>query len=315
MKKITGLIIITFIACYTSSYAQFPPVDTTIAGGTIHIVEDPKDTLHDYCAICVNHQHLIIKPPYTRKFKRELPFILTSAMVLGGGFLASSLNTTDPYTREELLANPPDINSINGIDRSSALNWSTTVAKASDYVLLAVTVLPAVFLSEHHTSRDIRTLLIMSAEVFAFNYGFTEIAKNLVNRSRPYVYNPEVGLGARTSSTSRKSFFSGHTSHTAAATFFFAKVITDYHPTLQRGLKIGVWIFAASIPATNGYLRVKAGKHFPTDVIAGYIAGAASGILIPQLHRTKLSKDLKEQINMGFMPIKGGMSMNLCYRF
>jgi membrane-associated phospholipid phosphatase len=273
------------------------------------------DSLHDYCYICSHNEHLIIKPPYTKKFVKELPFIIASGAMLAAGLTASALDNTKPYTEEELTTNPPDLNSINSFDRGSAKNWSPSISSASDAVLLTVTVLPALFLSEHHTGRDIRTLLIMYAEVFTFNYGLTEFAKSTVNRDRPYVYNDEVPMGTRTGATSRKSFFSGHTSQTAAASFYFAKVITDYHPALKKGWKIGLWAFAVTIPALNGTLRVLAGKHFPTDVMTGYVAGAATGWLIPQLHRTRASKVQKEQLSMGIIPYHGSMLMSLNYRF
>jgi len=273
------------------------------------------DSLHDYCYVCTHNEHLIIKPPYTKKFTKELPFLISSAAMLATGLTVAAFDNTKPYTEEELTNNPPDVNSINSFDRGSAKNWSPSISTTSDAVLLTVTILPVLFLSENHTGRDIRTLLIMYAEVFTFNYGLTELAKSTVNRSRPYVYNPEAPMGTRTGSTSRKSFFSGHTSQTAAASFFFAKVITDYHPTLKRGLKIGLWAFAVTVPALNGTFRVLAGKHFPTDVMTGYIAGAATGWLIPQLHRTRASKIQKEQLSMGVIPYKGSLLMSLNYRF
>jgi hypothetical protein len=34
-----------------------------------------------------------------------------------------------------------------------------------------------------------------------------------------------------------------------------------------------------------GYERVRAGAHFPTDVIMGALAGASIGVLVPHLHR------------------------------
>jgi membrane-associated phospholipid phosphatase len=273
------------------------------------------DSLHDYCAICIKNEHLIIKPPYTKKFTKELPFLATSALVFAGGMIMDAVDKSEPYSEQQLLTDPPDINSINGIDRGSALNWSPGISTTSDVVLLGVTVLPALFLSEHHTGRDIKTLLIMYAEVFVLNYGITEFAKSSVNRARPYVYNPEVPIGVRTGSFSRKSFFSGHTSQSAAASFFFAKVITDYHPTLKPGLRWGLWIFAASIPALNGTFRVLAGKHFPTDVITGYVAGAATGWLIPQLHRTGTSKDAREKLGVGLIPYRGTVLMTMNYKF
>jgi membrane-associated phospholipid phosphatase len=300
MTKKIVLMIMVFITCYSSGHCQE--------------AKEEKDTLHDYCAICTNHQHLIIKPPYTRKFKKELPFILASGAMFGAGLVFDAVDKTKPYTEEELRSNPLDPNSINSFDRKAIDNWSPSIGKASDYVLLTVSILPALFLSEHHTERDIKTLAVMYAEVFTFNYGLTEIAKKSVNRPRPYVYNPDttvVPISSRTDASSRESFWSGHTSQTAAASFFFAKVITDYHPNLRPGLKTGMWIFAATVPALNGYLRVQAGKHFPTDVITGYITGAATGWLIPQLHRTRTSKEAKAKLDMGLVPYKDGMMMSL----
>ncbi len=302
----------------TNAFLKFQLISVLVLMTTFNVTAQrkaPKDSLHDYCAICTDNDHLIIKPPYTRTFMKELPFIATSAVTFAAGFLVQGLDYAKPFSETELINDPPQISDINSIDRSSALNWSTTAGKASDYVLYTTALLPAIFLSEHHTGRDIKTLLIMYAEVFTFNYGLTEIGKNFAKRPRPYVYNTELPIDQRTNSTSRKSFFSGHTSQTAAACYFFAKVIHDYHPTLGRGYKIGLWTFAASVPAINGYLRVKAGKHFPTDVITGYVIGAASGIIIPQLHRTKKSKDLKEKLDIGLLPYKDGFTMNLVYGF
>lgn len=298
MKKIL-LVIINILISYSFSSAQ---------------VKSSMDSLHDYCYICSKHEHLIIKPPYTKTFRKELPFLMTSGLTFAAGFIANAIDKTKSYTKDQLNNNVISINNINAIDRSSALNWSPSISKTSDYVLATVSILPALFLSEHHTERDITTLIVMYAEVFTFNYGITEIAKSTANRPRPYVYNPEIPMGTRTGSSSRQSFFSGHTSQTAAASFYFAKVITDYHPTLKPGIKIGLWVFAGSVPAINGYLRVKAGKHFPTDVIAGYVVGATTGWLIPELHRTKSSKEAKSKLGIGVIPYKNGMMMNLTFK-
>jgi membrane-associated phospholipid phosphatase len=32
---------------------------------------------------------------------------------------------------------------------------------------------------------------------------------------------------------------------------------------------------------------MESGRHFRTDVLLGFVAGAASGILVPELHRIK----------------------------
>src|SRR5205085_10534218 len=78
------------------------------------------DSLHDYCAICTNHEHLIIKPPYTKKFTKELPFLLVSGVTLGAGFAVEALDKVKPYTADQLRNGTPDINKLNGLDRPAA---------------------------------------------------------------------------------------------------------------------------------------------------------------------------------------------------
>ena len=60
-----------------------------------------------------------------------------------------------------------------------------------------------------------------------------------------------------------------------------------------------VWGVAAAIPATVGYLRIKSGKHFLSDNIVGFAVGAASGILIPEIHKKK-NKNVEIYPTMGF---------------
>ena len=90
-------------------------------------------------------------------------------------------------------------------------------------------------------------------------------------------------LDERVNDQARLSFLSGHTSITAAMTFISARVLTDIHPDSKWNKFI--WVSAITIPAFNGYLRSRAGKHFPTDVMAGYALGASIGLLIPRIHR------------------------------
>ncbi len=44
-------------------------------------------------------------------------------------------------------------------------------------------------------------------------------------------------------------------------------------------------MLGAGLPALTGYLRIRAGKHYPSDVLAGYALGALIGYAVPALHR------------------------------
>lgn len=56
--------------------------------------------------------------------------------------------------------------------------------------------------------------------------------------------------------------------------------------------KVVAWAGAAVIPGTIGYWRYTSGKHFPSDILAGYLVWAGTGILIPYLHKWQLPDDV-----------------------
>ena len=61
-------------------------------------------------------------------------------------------------------------------------------------------------------------------------------------------------------------------------------------------------------PAFTGFYRYKGMKHFPTDVITGIAVGAATGILVPHLHKRRDHK------NLTLIPVTGrymGLAMSL----
>tara|TARA_B100000809_G_scaffold55257_1_gene51053 strand:- start:3249 stop:4064 length:816 start_codon:yes stop_codon:yes gene_type:complete len=242
--------------------------------------QDAVDSLG--CLKC-GHNH---RSPYDFSFKHELPFILTGVGLVISSEVIKTTNSTKPFNLEEL--NNLDRNNVNPFDRPTTYKYKPDAAKLSDVFRTGVVIFPILFLANHHTRKDIKGLALLTTEVVVINWGLTNGVKNLVNRTRPYVYNEEVPVDVRTDSQSRLSFFSGHASHTASVSFLFAKVINDYHPEMELTKKICLWGVAATIPAVTAYLRVQSGKHFPTDVMFGYGIGATIGWLVPHLHKVKL---------------------------
>ncbi len=153
--------------------------------------------------------------------------------------------------------------------------------------------MPVLFVIADKTERQqAGKILVMYTESLAITSTLYTLSAGLVQRSRPLVYpdrdeNFKADVGKRSSKNSQRSFYAGHVAATASASFFAAKVFSDLHPDSK--LKPYVWAVSAVLPAVTGYYRYEAGEHFLSDCILGYAIGAASGILVPQFHKTHKS--------------------------
>ena len=175
-----------------------------------------------------------------------------------------------------------DANQIWKFDRWVTRQYNLKAKKSSDIVLYTSFALPLTLLADENARNDFGTVGLMSVQTLLLNSGLTNITKTTVKRPRPYLYNEDVALRLKLKKSDRYSFFSGHTSTTAAMSFLTAKMYSDYNPGDSNTV---IWGLAALIPAYTGMQRVRAGKHFLSDVLVGYIVGAGVGLLVPELHR------------------------------
>ncbi|MCI4648854.1 phosphatase PAP2 family protein [Phaeodactylibacter sp.] len=172
---------------------------------------------------------------------------------------------------------------INRLDRIATLQASEKARLASDITLRTALILPLGLLAESNSRDNFGVVSVMWLETLLITNGITRLVKIGARRSRPYTYNPLTGEELKIDPEARLSFFSGHASNTAAMSFFTAQTLVQNRPDMQnKGL---VWATAATLPALTALWRVKAGKHFPSDVIVGYGIGALIGVLVPNLHR------------------------------
>lgn len=128
-------------------------------------------------------------------------------------------------------------------------------------VLTLVTVLAAAAFLLH---RKIRHAVILVATVLVGQAG-SEVLKGLYGRPRPdlvphgvYVYSA--------------SFPSGHSMLSATVYLTLAALISSLEP--RRGPKALVFVTAILIMAAVGVSRIYLGVHWPSDVLAGWCAGA-----------------------------------------
>ncbi|SDM10788.1 Membrane-associated phospholipid phosphatase [Catalinimonas alkaloidigena] len=221
----------------------------------------------------------------------EFRWELDVPLLVGGGGLAILgeylAQETHPLTLQQLPSY--ERQQINGFDRVATFQNHAGAATATDILAAGAAVTPLLLLASREVRHDLIPVLVVYAETATTSMGFTNLIKASVLRVRPYVYNPEVPSERKRVPDARHSFFSGHTANTAAFSFLTAYMISKYseHPAV----KATAWTGAALLPATVGFLRVKAGRHFPTDVLVGYAVGASIGVLIPHLHRLQLPPD------------------------
>jgi membrane-associated phospholipid phosphatase len=107
-----------------------------------------------------------------------------------------------------------------------------------------------------------------------------------IRRPRPTQY--EGGADVQMSDLERHlSFPSGHSTSSAAIATAFATTYWLHHPDDPSRWFVAGGSFAAATLA--GFGRVGAGRHFPSDAIAGQVIGTAFGILIPLAHEANLN--------------------------
>lgn len=218
------------------------------------------------------------------KLRREMAIYGCSGIAAGSSLLIGR-SLTGLTTSQLGALNPYNIPSF---DRWSIGNYSHTAAVSSDVLLYGSMILPEIlFLADPATRKSPLKPAIVMSEVFAVNFGLTSLTKELVHRTRPYAYDPLVPTDIRLQRDARRSFFSGHTSTSAAMCFGYATIWSSYHPDSR--MKPLVWTGAALIPALTGYLRVRAGEHFLSDVLVGYSTGALCGWLVARWHRKRSS--------------------------
>ena len=154
----------------------------------------------------------------------------------------------------------------------------------------------------------------MYAESGSVTMALTDATKIAVRRPRPVDYincapskNGVASTNPNCNSTDLGlSFFSGHAAGVAAigatATYIaFVREPRTARPWITLGAAVALTTFVS-------YERVRAGQHFPTDVIAGAMAGAAIGALVPHLHLHRLERS---PVWVGLAPAAGGAQLSV----
>ncbi len=236
---------------------------------------------------------------------------------LGFSLLLDSLISTGELRPQQ----PNDKSKLLSIDRPFTTRTPSSSAPALSNVGLGIAagyaVLAPILTGVQNGPEAGLVDAILFAESVSFTLAATDLAKIAVRRPRPLAYKLYEELNPDPNATVKKdvsgtdtalSFFSGHASTVAAisatATYMaFARSPHSARPwiTLIAGTLLTTFV---------SYERVNAGKHFPTDVIAGAMAGAGIGVIVPHLHRAESLKQRPVWIGGSFGEGQGSLSLN-----
>jgi membrane-associated phospholipid phosphatase len=218
---------------------------------------------------------------YKLSYETDLILIGTGITTLAGSYFFGKYQDTLSANEAQSVSR----SDVNRFDRSATYNWSEKSNKWSNYTEVAIIAGPAILLAGEELRSDFLIITIMYFESLAIESGLNGIVKSTVSRKRPYVYNPDVPVEKKTGTDAVRSFYSGHASTAFNSAVFLSVVFSDYYP--ESVLRYVMWSGSLLLASATGYLRYRAGKHYPTDIIAGAAMGSLTGYMVPAIHRTK----------------------------
>lgn len=182
-------------------------------------------------------------------------------------------------------------NNIPFFDRGNAGYYSPQANKDSYILFDAAYAIPVamIFLNKNERTKAAQ-LLTLYVETIGITGAMYTLTAGLVYRSRPFVYGDKAPLDKRLDKGGQRSFYGGHVATTAAATFLTAKIFGDINPDSK--IQPYLWGVAGGLTVLMGYMRYKAGYHFLSDCVLSGAVGAATGILVPALHKNKNFKNV-----------------------
>jgi membrane-associated phospholipid phosphatase len=236
---------------------------------------------------------------YKLNYKVEIP-------ITGGMFALNFLGFAQLSKKPTLdslhiiTLNKDDIWTFDRIVFNQSQPAPSNIYTISDIGLYTSYLLPALLFFDDEIRESWLDITLLYFETQAINLNiYVWGGPVFTERIRPIIYNDgswDYKLGNGTTD----SFFSGHVSMAAGASFFMAKVYSDYHPELGNK-KWLLYTGALIPPAIVGYCRYRGFMHFPTDILIGATVGATVGILGPHFH--KIARKSNE--NLSILPFTG----------
>ncbi|MFA6836969.1 MAG: phosphatase PAP2 family protein [Fibrobacteraceae bacterium] len=215
--------------------------------------------------------------PYTLSWKVDVPFALLGA---GSVSLGNYL-----YANMEPPSGEPSKSRLLPWDKPFAGTRNHLADNISNYSSLLILFPFVLEISDFSTGNsdlnEMPVFFVMVLETASIESGV-----NLMLRSTKLWPRPEI-FDSRTDRSDGQewgSFYSGH----ASAAFAVAVFSSMWFEKKHSSSPFVPWVWAGSLSAASAVaaLRVAAGKHYPTDVVVGALAGSLSSLAVLKLHES-----------------------------
>ena len=173
---------------------------------------------------------------------------------------------------------PCVVGAVNAFDRivfhfhSRFADFMSNLVQNTAGVILFL--LPILILKNWKRIADLEMILVMGT---FWDGAMIELTRAIAQRPRPLVMNNPMGDGANINQYT--SFYSGHTSFVAFAGISTYLWMRLHYSKDDRRVQIAALLTVAIVTLT-AVLRVMGGRHFPTDTMAGAIAGGMVALVV-----------------------------------
>jgi hypothetical protein len=179
-------------------------------------------------------------------------------------------------------AHTPRTGSWFSFEDSVERNFSPTAISLSDGLLVASVLVPVAAQAGSSGTQFGNTMLVYG-ESLSLSLWLNSAVKYAVLRARPYTHNPNPvvkKLMERHRRDENLSFYSGHASTAFTALVSGGLVFSATHEA-DGGERRAFWAVQAALAGATSHLRVRAGKHYYSDVLVGAVVGSGLGVLVP----------------------------------
>lgn len=227
------------------------------------------------------------------------------ALSFSGSFLLNSKLTKEPQARWSLAPL---------FERGIEQHFSPFSSRVADVTLLgSLLAPPLVYGLDAESALHFGNVSLIYGEAVGLSLLLNTAVKHTIRRARPYTHGESRAaqeLGARGDVDAVLSFYSGHaalsfTGATSGGVIFSAG-------SADLGARAGFWGAELMLASLTAHLRVRAGRHYASDVLVGAALGSLFGVLVPASHGVEMSVRPEEWSAMG-IGLTAGTLMGFCF--